>query len=85
MPQLQTAVTNFYQGTLIVLLTSSHFLYVKLSKKITPSEVELLKLLKKEVTQGQSPSPTHVLAAKSAEVMTEKSSANELKKGVHHK
>ena len=58
---------------------------MKLSNKITPSGVELLKLLKKEVTQGQSLSPTYVLAAKSAEVMTEKSSVNQLKKGVCHK
>ena len=55
---------------------------MKLSNKIIPSGVELLKLLKKEVMRGQSPSPTYVLATKSAEVMTEKSSVNELKKGV---
>ena len=54
---------------------------MELSNKITPSGEELLKLLKKEVTQGQSPSPANVLAEKSAEVTTEKSSVNELKKG----
>ena len=50
---------------------------MKISNKITPSGAELLKLLKKEVTQGQSLSPTYVLAAKSY--------INELKMGVHHK
>ena len=60
---------NFFVNSVIVLCVYS---YVKLSNKITPSGVELLKLLKKEVTQGLSLSPTYVLTAKRAEVTTEK-------------